>query len=378
MREDQSRYIQLIALAAEWAQSSGMPINMVLRRLCEWAVAGAFPEGTFVTSGGEKIAPLDLLIAVRVVIGNGQAPFGDETINTDVDVARDRVTSALLTGHDILEFCERTETLPPPSMLGGLRRLLAGRDRRKHVAPPECPAADEHAARQWAYRNAVGGLNALRSNSTRLKGEHMGPGPRRTENDPVSFEYWGPKWMKMRDDVQADILRCGDNELQQKLSALEAEWKEFVDGNSAKAEADAEPQRGSVNTVAFTETLPANATIVAGEPTITEPRLRISKTLRRAHLDGHKLTLYPRQFKLLLMLAETAMKSEGPALKIALESHLFAGRFDDKALGQAVHKLKTQMIESGLAADVGQSIIENVRATGYRLLLPASDIQIEA
>ena len=154
---------------ARMGAESGTPPEMVLRRLCDWAVAGGFPDGAFVTSVGERISPLDLLTAVRVVIGNGQATIGNSIIYMSPPMAGHQLAGAPLTAHNVLKFCAHTNTLPPPSVLGRLKRFLAARDRGKHVVPPECSDADEHAARQYAYRDAIDGLNTLARISPDLK-----------------------------------------------------------------------------------------------------------------------------------------------------------------------------------------------------------------
>jgi hypothetical protein len=378
MPDGHSRYIQLMALAGEWAQESGTPPEMVLRRLCEWAVAGGFPDGAFVTSAGERISPLDLLTAVRVVIGNGQATIGNCIIYMAPSMAGHQLAGALLTVNNVLKFCAHTNTLPPPSVLGRLKRFLAARDRGKRVAPPECSDADEHAARQCAYRGAIGGLNSLRKIISRLKGENPRYGPRYAGDETVDFDYWGSKWTETRDRVQEDIRRCSDSVLQKDLDTLDLEWREFVTSTSAQAEASAKERRVGTIRAPLRQSPATRGEIAANnEPTCKEPRLRIVKAARRARFDSSDLKLSPRSFNLLIILAEEAIQGAVPVETRILENKLLAGNFYEKAIGQAIDRLKREMNSSGVERENAQSLIENIRAVGYRLRLSASDIQID-
>jgi hypothetical protein len=65
MSPEKSRYISLLALAADWGAEAGVPRELVLRRLCEWAMAGAFPEGAFITATGAQVRPFDIYMSFR-------------------------------------------------------------------------------------------------------------------------------------------------------------------------------------------------------------------------------------------------------------------------------------------------------------------------
>ena len=112
----------------------------------------------------------------------------------------------------------------------------------------------------------------------------------------------------------------------------------------------------------------------AGVPS-PEPRLRITRPGRRARFDGTDLRLTPRSFDLLVILAEGMLQSAAPVGKRHLEDRLLVGNFSEKAIGQAVNRLKSELMKSGVCRENARSFIENVRAVGYRLLLPTSDIR---
>jgi Transcriptional regulatory protein, C terminal len=120
----------------------------------------------------------------------------------------------------------------------------------------------------------------------------------------------------------------------------------------------------------------SNSVAPAGVPS-PEPRLRITRPGRRARFDGTDLRLTPRSFDLLVILAEGMLQSAAPVEKRHLEDRLLVGNFSEKAIGQAVNRLKSELMKSGVCRENAQSLIENVRAAGYRLTLSASDIQID-
>jgi DNA-binding response OmpR family regulator len=113
------------------------------------------------------------------------------------------------------------------------------------------------------------------------------------------------------------------------------------------------------------------------QASLPEPHLQIAKAARRARLDGFHLKLTPRSFDLLLILAEGAIQGAVPVSLQYLLELLLHGNFSDKALGQAIHKLKFELTKSGVSCGRVQSMIENVRAVGYRLQLSTSDVRID-
>jgi hypothetical protein len=235
----------LLALALDWATEAGMPKELVLRRLCEWAVAGAFPEGAFITATGASVKPFDIYMSFRAAADTGGV------LNPGIHL--DRVThynsndqwgihvlsEVLVTAQDILAFCERTNTLAPPSLLRGFRRVWARRDQRKHLAPPVCPDAEEHAARQYAHDTATAVMNSLRSMLDRLRERPSRFGFRQIPGGPVDFDYWGAEWKKNHGYAQDEITRCQDAGLQPELDSLSAEWVAFVAEESRAATARA-------------------------------------------------------------------------------------------------------------------------------------------
>src|SRR5947208_11602482 len=82
MGDEKINYIPFLALPAEWAIAAGMPKEMVLRRLCEWAVVGAFPPGAFVTLTGDQVDPFDIYMSFRAAeTAHGTINLGGYTMH---------------------------------------------------------------------------------------------------------------------------------------------------------------------------------------------------------------------------------------------------------------------------------------------------------
>jgi DNA-binding response OmpR family regulator len=361
------RYIPLLSLAGEWARDSSMPQELVLRRLCEWAAAGGFPEGAFVTSTGDNIPPLDLLTALRAIVGNGHATVGGWIVHIEPLTAMNQLKSALVSGRHVLSFCERTNTIPPPSLCGKLKRLLARRDRRMQIAPPECPNVDAQVATKLARQRAVDALVLLRRHISSLRHEQA-IGPVCGEQEPGNIDYWKKRWAKISSRARADLRTCDDKDLQQELDALELEWESLAANHSSVVGGEAEKLRVAPDAGTL-----ASTTAEIGEATIAEPRLRIWRRKGRVRLDGFEPILTPRSFRLLEKLTAAAVESPVPVPNCDLKK-LVDGS-GDKAVAQGVYQLKQELIRGGIAGDRVQTLIENVRANGYRLTLSAADIQ---
>ena len=233
MSPEKSRYIPLLALAADWGASAGMPKELVLGRLCKWAMAGAFPEGAFITATGAEVKPFDIYMSFRAA-----AEDNNGLLNRGIDVggrtyfnANQRwgvhlLAEVLITAPHILLFCQRTETLPPPSLLRGFSRFLARR-KTKHIAPPGCPDAARDAVRYDVRESAVSSLNSLRSILMGLHGKPVRHGRRRGVGEPLDFDLWSADWKWAYDPAENEIAQCGDSGLQQELALLHAEWSAF-------------------------------------------------------------------------------------------------------------------------------------------------------
>jgi hypothetical protein len=112
------------------------------------------------------------------------------------------------------------------------------------------------------------------------------------------------------------------------------------------------------------------------EVEITWGGLQIFVAFRRARLGPLDLELSPRSFDLLLMLAEGAMKGEPMVTLDQLKDRLLTKDHGEKALGQAIGRLRDDLERSGVTSRTVDKLIANVRGEGYRLNLPAAHISI--
>lgn len=114
----------------------------------------------------------------------------------------------------------------------------------------------------------------------------------------------------------------------------------------------------------------------SGGLTDSEVRLRIHTAARRACLDGIDLHLTPRSFDLLRLLAEAAVQGDAPVKLADLMKRLVSGNADKRTVIRSVHKLRQEAIASGIDRQMVQALVENLRARGYRLMMPWSEIVI--
>ena len=228
MSNEPVQYIPFMKLPLDWAAASGLPPQMALRRLCEWTVAGAFPDGALVTAVGSEVKPLAVFVAFQALANQGAVHIGRWGWHIDPAEALDRLNGIILTKESVLRFCENTNTHPPPSVLSGIRRAWALRNDQKSLAPPACPDAVRCATAQSACDHAIASMNTMRSTLDGLQGKPTRFGPRRVPGEPTNVEYWNAKWAEMRSNVQKELSFADDADLQLRLDSLEAEWTSFI------------------------------------------------------------------------------------------------------------------------------------------------------
>jgi len=125
---------------------------------------GRLPPETFVTETGLQFDPFDILLSFHAIEQN--ALFGQPVQlggyafpNTDRRLGSGLLSAVLVRVANVMAFCERTRTIPPPSLLSGWRRMWAVCRRGWHRSPPPCPAL----AREFDTRvNQIVAVNVLR------------------------------------------------------------------------------------------------------------------------------------------------------------------------------------------------------------------------
>jgi DNA-binding winged helix-turn-helix (wHTH) protein len=339
-------------LPLEWSAESGVPPQMVLRHFCEWTVSGAFPPGTLVTSTGREVPLLSIFEWAYALMHEGQIFIRGWSSHLDPAEALSRLQSILVTAENVWKFCEASGTFPPPSLLSGWRRALALISKEKELSPPPCPHAQDNAERLHARDCALGQINTMRSMLGGLRGERTHFGPRREGNEPISFEFWEPKWTRARQFAQTDTERCGDVELQQQLDTLNAGWDALV------AE---ESQKPPVTTDSPAENMSV--------------RLRITKATRTVILDGKEILLSEQTLKLLCLLAERARDSAPPVNNRDIEGCLWGNNVSTlvRPSRDAIRSLR-DALAAGSNADSVRDLITNRPHMGYSLALMASEI----
>lgn len=146
-----SKYIDFVDLVNGWSEQSGELPLLTLRRMCDWAISGQFPEGTFLLPNGEPIDLLELYWAMKTETG-AHAPI-------DPDYAAKLLNRIIVSKPGIRKFCEHHRVELPPgvgSLASSLRRLVG---KPRHLGPPDCPGGPAAAVRREAMDWATAGLD---------------------------------------------------------------------------------------------------------------------------------------------------------------------------------------------------------------------------
>jgi len=202
-----SKYKTLREIVNEWSAQSGELPPVTLRRICDWAICGGFPEGTFVFPTGQRIELLELHRAMRMAIGEG-APINR-------DLAMELLHLAIVSKAGVEAFCERVVVDPPQSIrtLRSRFRRLVGKPR--HSSPPDCPNSAKIVAQSEARCSAIAFMNTMKS---QLPREH-------DHSEPKISEQANERWLCYLTQAQSEADASGDPEILRQLAALRHEWE---------------------------------------------------------------------------------------------------------------------------------------------------------
>jgi hypothetical protein len=198
------KYKTLTKLVNEWSAQSGDLPPVTLRRICDWAICGGFPDGTFAFPTGQAIDLLELHRAMRIAIGVG-APINR-------DLATELLQRAIVSKDGIKEYCERIGVDPPQSM-----RILRSKFRiskRRHSGPPDCPNSAKTMGQLEARYSAIAFINTIKQL------------PRgRDYSQSKIAEQANERGLCYLDQAQSEADASGDPEIQRQLAALRHEWE---------------------------------------------------------------------------------------------------------------------------------------------------------
>jgi hypothetical protein len=278
--------------------------------------------------------------------------------------AIDQLKAVLVTTEDLLTFCENTNTLPPPSLLGGIRRTWEIIKGQKHLAPPECPGAEEQAIRHYDREHAASLMAQLRRTLSGLKAGDTRVGLQRVSR-PIDLEDWGARWKSNSDWAQSSATRLGDRELQGELDALNAEWKDFV---AVEKLSQAEPPN---------ESKPA----APQEPRTqgsSKVRLRVKVSEGVVLIDDIKRVIAPQPLKLLCILAEKTKQYSGYISAKDLQANLRNGHFHiARPIRDVIRDLRNALEGIEEKRMDLRNLIEGRPKLGYKLALTREQIELE-
>jgi DNA-binding winged helix-turn-helix (wHTH) protein len=364
MPADLAGFVAFLALVPPWAAQGGMPPEMVLRRLCDWAMSEAFPPASFVTLSGEPANPFDIFMSGRA-LGSGLGvgvSLGDNVHYGD-QWGANYLAGVVVSIRDVLTFCRQTDTVPPWPVQGRWRRTWTALRGRKHLAPPPCSEAEARAIAHEASDSAVASLNSLRHI---LLGAQGKPSPFfGRPADPTAMpdlSLWTSQWKTSRDRAQEAVTRAGTPNHQRALDDLDVHWTEFAQKENVSA----------VSQIGLSEMSMAEA---EASKKAHSPRLHVKRSQGLVSVDGQQKRIPAQPLKLLCFLAEKAKHGSDFIPSRDIEAYLWSavGRDPSDVIRQLRNALKGKSRDRSDHAD----LIKTALGIGYRLALAAADIQID-
>lgn len=108
-----------------------------------------------------------------------------------------------------------------------------------------------------------------------------------------------------------------------------------------------------------------------------EPRLILNRRRQTITLDGSKLTLSPRSFKVLWLLAEAAQENRRVVTRAEIEKCLWGNRgMDKRATADAIRDLRERMRDGLGGHGDHANLIETRQTKGYLLTLSQAEIRL--
>jgi hypothetical protein len=214
MPSSTSKFKPLNELTLEWSRQGGEPYPLTLRRICDWAICDAFPEGTFIFANGERVDLLELHRAMRNAVGLA-AP-----INEVMAIELLRRTLLYVTG--IGAYCESAGVDLPKSLKtlrSSVRQLY---NKPPYSAPPDCPNGADTVARLEKRFFAVGMISLLES-LLRQRQDDLG--------SDLS-DYLSERWLRQLESAETAVGSCGDPEIERELTSLKHEWEGLKGGRN--------------------------------------------------------------------------------------------------------------------------------------------------
>jgi DNA-binding winged helix-turn-helix (wHTH) protein len=353
--------VSLLALPLPWSAQSGLPKETVLRRLCEWAICGGFPEGAFRDVHDNQIRPFDIYMSHRAILetslfSSGVRLGGSTIFNSGW--GPEVLQGVLVRSGDLEFFSEKTDTEPIWETRAGVFSFLK-RPRlaaRAHLAPPPCPDAEAFAIRFDAKQSADATMNTMKGNLNRLSGKDqrwkrvMG----NVEERSIDFDKWNLRWASDVKSVLGYLELAPDSDLKERLQRLDSEWETFRKENEPAA--------------SRTPSAAAEAHV----------QLRIFPTEQRIILHGRETYLPEKQFKLLCCLAEAALTARSVVANRKIENRIWGEETSNiyRTVGDVVRDLRNTLKAADHSRDPTE-LIKNRPGQGYSLNLPASAIVIE-
>ena len=111
-------------------------------------------------------------------------------------------------------------------------------------------------------------------------------------------------------------------------------------------------------------------------PSSIAARLTLIREQSKIVLDGRELKLPPIGFKIMWLLAETAIRGNGRVSSHQIEKHLWASTVLRTAVGDAIRNLRKALEGNDMRGKHGDPLVQTLTTQGYFLNLEAADIRL--
>ena len=338
-------------------------------RLCGWAVCDGFGKNVLVNQTGDTVDPFDIYVSWRFIRqeadpfrhGTVTMPWGtQQTLSPQVRHILD--TTLILADH-VMAFCEKTNTLPPSPLQGGLTRFIGRYWHKRSLAPPECVDAETVATHLSAVKDAESSLNALEWKLRERRGERQfGKRRNNAEVCEVDLTWWVPKWEDAC-RLSEHVTKQSQVEAQrERFEQLKSEGREFIEAESARQQALTE----NVASEDPKEDKPAQKTLV------------VEKQKKTVIVFGESRPITDRPFRVLVLLATHLIAGKSLVSQQAMEGALW-GRSIHKVkrtIPDVIRDLRQQMKENHPRADEVSALIRTRQSQGYELTVSPNDVEL--
>jgi hypothetical protein len=218
--------VVLWELADAWADAAGQPRIMVLGNLCDWVMAGAFPDGSVLTFKGEPVDASTIYLAGRAAAASDGSVHMEGFFTVTLSEAdKQMLREIVISESGLRAFCHATSTQLPSFLrrkpIWPWKRVAAA----GNVAPPPCAGVEARAALVIGLQRAESLLQELRRQLKDARGRRTGS---EATFDEAALGYSRRRWDSSKQLLLGILSKLGDAKRSDELARLDAELEEIL------------------------------------------------------------------------------------------------------------------------------------------------------